>query len=248
VSAVENSNPSGSGEIALAVLLICLCPVWYVMGLVLAASRRRLTFGTDGIHWRWLGMGGWLPHASITGTHVRVETWEQLQFFRVAPASAARLVFQRAGGRSLVLYGAGGSTDRDTQPAAEGILQGLRAMREASERAERDDPAFPIPERVGDRALWLADVRARFAATAGAYRSAGDQRDALWRAIEDPRTPPRRRAAAAAIVGVTREPHDGERLEAVARVTAQPRLRRMFAAAARRDEARITRALRQMPG
>jgi hypothetical protein len=206
-----------------------------------ALHARRLTIGTDGLSWRWFGLGRFVSHAEITTSRTNVDT---VVFANYVPVTVAHLAVQLRSGHVVTLPVARGTGPELALPAAEEVLRWLRLAWDVSAQAERDDPSFPVPTLQGDAAVWLAEARARFGAPTGAYRSAGNDREGLWRAIEDPQSPPARRAAAAAIVGASRQEGEPDRLEQVARSTANPALKTLLEAAAKGQEQEIVRAVR----
>jgi hypothetical protein len=222
-------------------LLVASTPIAWLATAIVCLTPRRLRVGMDGLAYTWFGSGRYIAHGDVTGARPTVSTVRT----RRGSSSVASLELRLASGSTVKLPVARGG-EHDVLSAAEGILRSLRLVSNVGSEIDRDEPGFPIPPLTANPEAWLAEVRARNAGGEGAYRSAGPERGALWRAIRDPRSTRARRAAAAAIIATALGPGDADGLRGVAKATADPVLARVFEAAAAVEPRALAAALQKV--
>jgi len=215
---------SGQPQSAAAVLIergLCVAAVGVALALmVLSLVPTKVVVGSDGVMLQWLGRRVFVAFRDLVDVRVDVKVANGAMF------AAVELV--RRGGRN-VRFAVG---DREGEAFKERLVT---AWRHGASSA-----VLPLPER-GSRPLraWLAELRAT---ALGAPRASAWPKEAMLRVAEDASLPPEQRIAAS-IAAKEAGADMKERLLAIARTTAEPRLRVALEAVANDDEDELEASL-----
>jgi len=185
-------------------------------------TLENLEIGADGVLVRTGGRARYIHHGTIEAVLSDGEGEE---------ARGVKLVL--AGGDIVEVRCPG--PDRRAQVAF--VLRRMKQAREAfaSKTAVADASILSRGDRsVGD---WVAHLRALGLGAGATHRTAPVVPERLWRVLEDPRTLPSARAAAAVALGPTLDAEARARLRATAAVTTAPKLRIALGTAADTEEA-----------
>jgi hypothetical protein len=204
-----------------------LIPAWgfailgllYTIILLPTLLPQRVDVGHDGVFLRWLGNKRFIPFSKID---IVSSNKLGVDLFLKGDRYVEIRLTQKDGG-----------ADAHVKALVARIQDGIAAQ---AGLTRADEEAF-LARSGRDLATWMREMRALGAGEHGGYRAAAIPRERLWAVVESPAADPSAREGAALALSASLDAGDRTRIAALARMTAQPRLRIALDEVSREQEA-----------
>jgi hypothetical protein len=198
--------------------------------------------GADGIEIRWLGRSRFIPFSAADRLAAETRFIEPHVRFKQTMSIPSRVVEH---GRGVLVRHDDDQTFLvcDSQTVVRDLVAAVEGRR-AKHRAAAAVDLMTIRRGAKDVGEWMASLRGLLAD--GGYRGRATTEDELWTVLENPRSEPQDRAAAAVALRAQRGDDARPRLRIAIEACASPRLRVALEAIDERDEPAARASLEEL--